>query len=147
MTLKIRAYQKTEVAISMLETAIDLFLGNGCKFSALQLAAASEELIAGLIKAGNSNEVTGREKAKQWLAELHKAYGNEKIDKQIGDSLNEIRNQTKHHSPNDPVELVVCIEKHASAAIGRAIDNYLTYYGEPTEKNAYFIHLWSKNEI
>lgn len=57
-------HQKTEIAKSMLETAIELFLNNKCKFSVLQLATASEEVMAGLIKANKPESTTGREEAK-----------------------------------------------------------------------------------
>ncbi len=141
--------QKTEIAKSMLETAIELFLDNKCKFSALHLAAASEEVMAGLIKANNPGSATAREEAKKWLIDICGAFGKEITDKETGYSLNEIRNNTKHHDEKcDSEEIeVACIATHAKSAIGRAIFNYKQLHNEPNENIERFLMLLLKNQI
>jgi hypothetical protein len=142
-------YQKTEIATSMLETAIELFLDNKCKFSALHLAAASEEVMAGLINANKPGSITGREEAKKWLIDICGAFGKEMSAKEAGDSLNEIRNNTKHHdNKNDSEEIeVACITTHAKSVIGRAILNYKLLHDEPNENIERFLMLYSRNQI
>lgn len=142
-------YQKNEIAESMLETAIELFLNNKCKFSALHLAAASEEVMAGLIKINQPGSTTGREVAKKWLIDISRAFGKEISDKEAGDSLNETRNTTKHHdNKNHSEEIeVACITTHAKSVIGRAILNYKLLHDEPNDIIDKFLMLYSKNKI
>ena len=142
-------YQKAEIAKSMLETAIELFLNNKCKFSVLQLAAASEEVMAGLIKANKPESTTGREEAKEWLININKGFGKDMTDKEAGDSLNEIRNNTKHHDKNkDSEEIEVpCITTHAKSVLGRAIINYKQLYNKPNENIERFMKLLENNKI
>lgn len=70
-------------------------------------------------------------------------------DKEAGDSLNEIRNNTKHHDINkDSEEIeVACITAHAESAIGRAIINYKQLHNEPNENIERFIMLLENNRI
>ena len=114
----------------MLDTAIMIYLDGGDKFSVVQLASAAKEVIAGLMTRRRSGpqsgpeEQTAREKTVATISEILKTRKVERTEKQIGDFLNEVRNQTKHHGKNDPDTIVADVDGTAWDAICRAIDNY-----------------------
>lgn len=142
-------YQKSEISKKMLETAIELYLEDKCKFSIVQLAGAAEEVMAGLLKAKDHKVITGREEAKEWLINITKNYGNELTDKEAGDSLNQIRNSTKHHDAKSTIEdlEIASISEHAKSCIGRAIINYRKLHSEPNEIVEKYMTLWLANKI
>lgn len=141
-----RSYKKAEIATRMLETAIDLRFECGDGFSIIHLAAAAEEVLDGLIKTkenenDSSHVRTAREKSISTLKEIHAIHGAERTDKQIGSYLNSVRNNTKHHNANiDPIQICACLELEVEGAIFRAIENYILYFGNPTEQIVQYIN-------
>jgi hypothetical protein len=139
-----RTYKKSEIADKMLETALDLYFGNGDGFSIIHLAAAAEEVLAGLLKRGRNRTgqvCTAREKSISALKQLHTIYGSERSEKEIGTSLNYVRNKTKHHdSESDLDQIDACLELEVESVISRAIENYLLYFEVPSEKILRYIN-------
>jgi hypothetical protein len=137
----IKNYRKDEIAARMLDTALDLYFKGGDGFSIIHLAAAAEEVLAGLIKGkkneSNSNQVvqTAWDKTISALEEIHAIHGTKRTKRQIIRFLNFTRNNTKHHTPkSDPIELSVCLELEVKESIYRAIENYMQHFGDMTEK-------------
>lgn len=134
-----RTYRKTDIACSMIETAIDLYIKQGCLFSVMHLAASAQEVLSGLMKSRNPDISTFRESEIQVIGELHKIYGNEKTAKEVGSALNNTRNQTKHHDPkSDPSEIICAIELEAHADLVGAISNYYANTGFLTDAMSNF---------
>ena len=139
-------YRKDDIAARMLETALDLWLKSGDEFSIIHLAAAAEEVLAGLLKCRRSEDEssairTAREKYILVLKEIHEKHGNCRTEKEIGDYLNVVRNSTKHHTPQrDSLEISTCLELEVNGAISRAIENYVQYFGFPTDKIVQYIN-------
>ncbi|MBU6392600.1 MAG: hypothetical protein KGJ87_11395 [Planctomycetota bacterium] len=142
-----RNYRKDEIAARMLDTALDLFFKDGDGFSIIHLAAAAEEVLAGLIKhkatkAYSSPVQTAREKTISALKEIHAIHGTNRTEKEIGTYLNSVRNKTKHHDPeSDPVEFSACLELEVEGAVFHAIENYILCFGNPTDKIIRYINL------
>src|SRR3990172_5547881 len=104
MSMVYRNYKKGEIADKMLETALDLFLNGADGFSIIHLAAAAEEVLAGLLKSKKTENISGpvdtaRDKTVSALKELHAVHGSERSEKEIGTFLKFVRNKTKHHNP------------------------------------------------
>lgn len=132
----------------MIETAIDLYLKEDCLFSAMHLAASAQEVLAGLLKSRNPDDSTFRASQIRAIGELHKIYGNDKTDKEIGNALNKSRNQTKHHAPDsDPAEIECAIELEAHAELVGAINNYYEYTSLLTDAMNNFWNLHASNKI
>lgn len=147
MSIVYRSYKKREIAHRMLETALDLYFDQGDGFSIIHLAAAAEEVLAGLTKEdtkseSNSSSIqTAREKTISALKEIHAIQGTKRTEKEIGTHLNFVRNKTKHHDhKSDPVEVSACLELEVEGAIFRAIENYMLHFGNPTEKMVRYIN-------
>ncbi len=146
MGMVYRTYRKDEIASSMLETALDLYFGKGDGFSIIHLAAAAEEVLAGLIQSkGNefaSGQIcTAREKQISALKEIHKIHGTERSEKEIGTYLNLVRNKSKHHNAkSDSNEITACLELEVESVISRAIENYVLYCQVPTKMMLQYIN-------
>ncbi len=144
MTKVLRKYKKEEIATRILETAIDLFFSGGDGFSIIHLAAASEEVVAGLLArkvAVGGGISSARERTISALEEIHAVHGSKRTKKQIGTYLNFVRNQTKHHSPErDPTEIAVCLDLEVERALLQAIENHIQLFGTPTEKIIRYIN-------
>jgi hypothetical protein len=147
MTAMFRKYKKKEIATRILETAIDLFFSSGDGFSIIHLAAASEEIVAGLLAgeaAAGGGISSARERAISALEAIHAVHGSTRTKKQIGSCLNFVRNQTKHHSPEcDPTEIAVCLDLEVERALLQAIENHIQLFGTTTEKITRYINQFS----
>ncbi len=139
-----QGYKKDEIASGMLETALDLYFNKADGFSIIHLAAASEEVLAGLLKSKKKESLlfqTAREKAISALKEIHKVRGNNRTEKEIGTFFNFVRNKTKHHdNENDSNEISICLDLEVDSALSRAIENYVLYFSDPTEKMLRYIN-------
>lgn len=143
----VREYRKIDVARSMLDTAIGLYLSNGDRFSVLHLASAAEEVVAGLLKGRRSGsspicerDRTAREKTVAAIREILKARGLVRTEQEIGSFLNAVRNGTKHHGGQDPEAITADVESEAWDSLFRAIDNYGRYANTLSEKMIEFAH-------
>ncbi|RQR21633.1 hypothetical protein DIE23_37885 [Burkholderia sp. Bp9143] len=143
----VKEYKKIEIARSMLDTAIEIYLDEGDRFSVLHLASAAEEVIAGLLKrrrSGSSTvypqDRTAREKTMDAIVEILKARGIDRTEKEVGTFLNAVRNGTKHHGGNDSEIVIADAESEAWDALFRAIDNYGRYANTLSEMMIEFAH-------
>jgi hypothetical protein len=123
-----------------------LYFDEGDGFSIIHLAAAAEEVLAGLLKSKKNESVNGpvrtaREKTISTLKEIHAIRGSERTERGIGTYLNFVRNKTKHHNAeSDSDEIAACLELEVDSAISRAIENYVLYFGVPTENMVRYIN-------
>lgn len=141
-------YRKDEIAAGLLETALELYFSGRDGFSVVHLAAASEEVLSGLIRrkrapnnAVHPSEQTAREQAISALKEIHSARGETRTEKEIGTYLNYVRNQTKHHDDkSDPDEITLSLGLEIESILWRAIENYVRYFGSPSQSMMQFIN-------
>jgi len=140
-------YRKDEIAAGLLETALELYFNGRDGFSVIHLAAASEEVIAGMIKgkrdtnnAAHPFEQTAREQEISALRAIHGTHGTKRTEKEIGTYLNEVRNQTKHHDPkSDPDVIALSLGLEVESVLWRAIENYVRYFGNPSQSVMRFL--------
>ncbi len=148
MAMVYRKYRKDEIAARMLDTALDLLFKGGDGFSIIHLAAAAEEVLAGLINHKNNESdsrpvQTAREKTISVLKEIHAIHGTNRTEEEIGHYLNSVKNKIKHPGhKSDPVVFSACLELEVEGAIFRAIENYILYFGNPTDKMIQYINQW-----
>jgi hypothetical protein len=143
-----KEYRKDEIAAGLLETAFELYFSGRDGFSVIHLAAASEEVLSGMIKgkrepnnAAHQFEKTAREQAISALGAIHAAQGTKRTEKEIGAYLNEVRNQTKHHDPqSDPDVIALALGLEVESILLRAIENYVRYFGNPSPSMVRFIN-------
>lgn len=141
-------YRKDEIAAGLLETALELYFNGRDGFSVIHLAAASEEVLAGMIKGkrdpnnvAHPSEQTAREQAILALNAIHIAQGTKRTEKEIGKYLNYVRNQTKHHDPNsDPDVIGLALGLEVESVLWRAIENYVRYFGNPSQSMVRFLN-------
>lgn len=142
--MEILKYNKADIAASMLDTAIVLYFSGGDGFSIVQLAAASEEVLAGLLAgkfASGAEVLSARKKSLSVLERIHELRGSIRTGKKIGTNLNFVRNQTKHHSHgDDQAEIFACLDLEVKSVLCRAIDNYIQLFGMPTENITSYIN-------
>lgn len=123
----------------MSDTAIKIYLDGGDRFSVIHLAAAADDVIAGLMKQKRSGPASGphnrtaRETTIAATSEILKTRGIARTEKQIGDFLNGVRNQTKHHGDKDPDTVVCEVEGEVWDALSRAVNNYGRYENHLTD--------------
>jgi hypothetical protein len=147
-----KEYRKDEIAAGLLETALELYFRRSDGFSVIHLAAASEEVLSGMIKGKRSpskavqpSEQTAREQSISALKAIHDIRGNKREEKEIGDYLNAVRNQTKHHDPQrDPDVLALALTIEVESILLRAIENYARYFGIPSLSMLRFINQLAK---
>jgi hypothetical protein len=140
-------YRKDEIAAGLLETALELYFNGRDGFSVIHLAAASEEVLSGMIKgkrdpknAAHPSEQTAREQTICCLGAIHAAHGTKRTEKQIGTYLNEVRNQTKHHDPKRDSEMIsLSLGLEVESVLWRAIENYVRYFGNPSQSMMRFL--------
>jgi hypothetical protein len=145
-----QTYKKAEIAVGMLETALDLYFTDGDGFSIIHLAAASEEVLAGLLKSeANRSLQTSREKTISALKLIHEVHhSTRKEEKEIVRSLNFVRNKTKHHdAKNDSHEILACLELEVDLALWGAIENYILYFKAPSEKALRYVNHLSRRGL
>jgi len=146
MGMVYKSYKKGEIAARMLGTALDLYFDRGDGFAIINVAAASEEVLAGLLKNNGNEKISGpvctaREKTISALKEIHAVHDSKRSEKEIGTYLNFVRNKTKHHDvENDSDEIATCLELEVESIISRAIENYVLYFKVPTEKMLRYIN-------
>jgi len=141
-------YRKDEIAAGLLETALELYFNGRDGFSVIHLAAASEEVLAGMIRAKRDpnnatqpSQQTAREQEISFLKSLHAVHGTKRTEKEIGTYLNEVRNQTKHHDPkSDPDVIALALGLEVESVLWRGIENYVRYFGNPSQAMMRFLN-------
>jgi hypothetical protein len=142
--MKIEQFSKKEVALSQIETALDLFLSGGNLFSVITLAGAGEEILGRYLKAQGKKSAMdqGVEAFQAIYWELFRKNRNTKDAQKV---LNEAKNQAKHMGPRGsklaPEHEVVELDPHDSAVhmLTRAIENYYGLTGLLTENMQRFL--------
>jgi hypothetical protein len=147
MGMVYKNYKIGEIAARMLETSLHLYFDGGDGFAIIHLAANAEEVLAGFIQKNKTKEnisetiCTARDKAIAALKEIHAIHGQERSKDEIGIYLNFVRNKTKHRgAKSDSDEIAVCLELEVEFAISSAIENYVLYFKDPTEKMLRYIN-------
>jgi hypothetical protein len=154
MTYHYKRYTKDDVAARLLESALELHLSGGDGFAVVHLAAASEEILSGLIKGRRvpsvvptTAEKTAREQSIDALVEIHKIHGTARTVKEIGSYINRVRNQTKHYDEETDSRVIsLSLDLEVEMGLHRAIDNYIHYFGNPSETIVRFIKMKSSSQ-
>jgi hypothetical protein len=125
-------YHKFDIARGQLETAIRLFLVDGCDmFSAITLAGAAGEILHQLVvRAGKQPFVDYTVKLHDWR-NLGPTPSRSKVMKYIHELL--FINEMKHHDKDAQDIIQLDAEECALAAILKAIVDYKTLTGDETE--------------
>jgi hypothetical protein len=133
---QLKPYAKGEIAARLLETALNLYFNGGDSFAVINLAAASEELLSGMIQRQRESGavLTAREKSIATLGEIFKIHGKPKTEKEIHAYIYRVRNKTKHYDYKTDEDVIhVILEYEVEMALFRAMDNFLYYVKAPTE--------------
>jgi hypothetical protein len=129
--MAVRAYYRTDLALSQLETALRLF-AEGKEFaSVITLAGAADEVFGKfLAAAGRENSL---ESLKRAVGEIHlKLYGEPTPPQQIAERANRARNSLKHWDKGDSEIVKLALDVEACDLLIRAIDNYWALEGKLT---------------
>lgn len=120
--MSMQSYSKLSLAESQLETAIDLFINNVDRLSAITLAGAADVLLCQLaLNSGKENFTDVTRKAcpnENGELESREAHG-----KQINDLC--FINELKHMNPGAPEFITLDIDSCALTAILKAITNHV----------------------
>ena len=121
--MTVRAYYRTDLARSQLDTALRLFAEGKDFASVITLAGAADEIFGKfLAAAGRENSL---ESLKRSVGEIHmKLYGEPTPPRQIADRANRARNSLKHWDQGDPEIIKLDLRVEACDLLYRAIDNY-----------------------
>jgi len=125
-------YHKLDIARGQLETAIRLFLVDGCDmFSAITLAGAAGEVLHQLVlRAGKRPFVDYTMKVHDWK-KLGPTPSRNAVIKHIHKLL--FINEMKHHDKDAQDIIQLDAEESALAAILKAVVDYKTLTGEETD--------------
>lgn len=137
-------FQKSDIARSQLETAIDLFFSGLSYHSVITLAGAASGILSGLVRAA------GKETFVDYARRVHKdvrghmpkrdSYAHH-IEKTLGISAH------KHLSERDTETVELNLEHLAADALARAIADYVTLYGQNEPfVSAYLQWAWMKKD-
>lgn len=121
--MTVRAYYRSELALSQLETALRLFAMGNDFASVITLAGAADEVFGKFLAAkGQENSL---ESLKRSVGEIHmKLYGEPTPPKQIADRANRAKNILKHWDNGDTEIVKLDLGVEACDLLYRAIDNY-----------------------
>ena len=137
-------FHKSDIAKRQLQTAVEVFLRRLDFSSVITLAGAATGILDSLVKRA------GKEPFVDYARRVHrelvghtpkrKSYAHH-IDKKLGVIAH------KHLAPKDSETVELDLEKQAADALGRAIADYITLYGqeEPFVK-AYLQWAWVNND-
>lgn len=121
--MTVRAYYRSDLALSQLETALRLF-AEGVEFaSVITLAGAADEIFGKFLTAAGGE--SSLESLKKSVAAIHeKLYGEPTAPKHIADRANLAKNSLKHWDVGDPKIIKLNLAEEARDMLNRAIDNY-----------------------
>ena len=123
--MAIRAYYRTDLALSQLETALRLFFEGIDYASVVTLAGAADEIFGNLLKSeGRESSLESLKKSVAAISE--KLYGEPTPPSHIADRANRAKNSLKHWDPGDPHIIKFDLPQEARDMLYRAIDNYWT---------------------
>lgn len=121
--VRTRLYDRREIALEQLETALRLWFERADYFSIITLAGAAEEIF------GKSVSAQGRESSldslRSTMPAMHKFLWDEEIDpKEVTRRANRVKNQSKHLDASEDPSVLVDAKGEARTMLYRAIDNY-----------------------
>jgi hypothetical protein len=119
----VRAYYRSDLALSQLETALRLYFEGKDYASVVTLAGAADEVFGKLLTAAGKE--SSLETLKKAACAIHeRLYGEPTPPKQIADWANRARNNLKHWDEGDPMLVKFDLQQEAKDMLFRAIDNY-----------------------
>lgn len=121
--MAIRAYYRTDLALSQLETALQLYLEKREYASIVTLAGAADEIFGKLLAAsGRENSLESTKKA---VSAIHMhLFGEPLAASIVVERANRARNCLKHWDEGDPHIVKLDLPEEARDMLNRAIDNY-----------------------
>lgn len=132
-------YQRFQLAVNQLETAIMLFLNNIDKLSAITLSGAADVILC---------ELVNREGKKNFTDLLHEKENVARERGEIGREINDLLriNALKHFDEGDEEYIDLNVEECAVAAILKALANYNMLDGK-NEKLILAFRYWAKANL
>ena len=115
---------KLDIALSQLDTALDLYFNGGDKISVLTLAGAAEEILGRYVENKGSKSALAHQV--HWICEFHKKQFGiyPPSEKPIYHRANYARNSFKHMNGGNDIEVTVDIDEEVCDMLNRAVDNY-----------------------
>jgi len=131
--MDLQSFAKIEIAISQINTAIDIYMNGQDLFSVITLAGAGEEILARFIKMANK-ESSLKKHAVALLVIHQEINKNLPSLKNVINSLNKAKNSIKHMDDTEDDYVIMDPRFEAEAMLHRAIENYYTLTGQLTEQ-------------
>lgn len=117
-----QTYDKRDIALTQLESALRLFREGDDYFSVLTLAGAAEEILGKLLSSSGRQNALDDLTSGSVLVYKH-LFGEEAGAKEFAIRANRARNASKHLKAGGPT-ITLDIRYEAKSMLNRAIDNY-----------------------
>ena len=124
---------KYEVAVELLDWALQAFLSGTGHYAALHLAGAAEEVLAVYLRAPEHKLTPAAESFASLFLHLSSPASQQEaaqLTKWVVDRMNEPRNSVKHKQGHSDHAVTFDAEEEADDAIDRAISNYTQLLGK-----------------
>jgi hypothetical protein len=136
--MAVREYQKREIAVAQLETALQLFLQSGDRLSVLTLAGAAEEILGKELEAlGGTTALSTVQAATAAVARA--LQGKTISPKAVAMIANRARNAVKHLDASGPQTVWMDPEEEAREMLDRATTNYYRLTEDQTDLMGQFL--------
>jgi len=128
----VNTYDKRDIALRQLETALSLFANGHDLFSVITLAGAAEEIYGRLlIEAGRTSALDDLTVA---ATRIYQLLSNAEIGaKHFAERANRARNSLKHHTAGHTTAVTLDLRVEAVDLLDRAITNYWRLEGSLTD--------------
>jgi len=124
---------KHQVAVELLDWALQAFLSGSGYYAALHLAGAAEEVLAVYVRAPETNLTPAAESFASLVLHISAPATQQEaqnLTKWVMDRMNEPRNSVKHKRGHSDHEVTFDAEEEAADAIDRAVSNYTLLLGK-----------------
>jgi hypothetical protein len=124
---------KYEVAVELLDWALQAFLSGSGYYAALHLAGAAEEVLAVYLRAPENKLTPAVERFASLFLHISASTSQQEaanLSKWVMDRMNEPRNSVKHKRGHSDHEVTFDAEEEAADVIDRAVSNYTLLLGK-----------------
>jgi len=136
--MAIAEFNKFDIAVSQLETALGLYFDGGDRFSVITLAGAAEEILGKELQSRGQDNALDTDKAA--TSAIAKALLGRPVSPEAVVKLaNRVRNELKHMDPGGSKTVSMDPEDEANAILDRAILNYWRLTEDETPSMARFL--------
>jgi hypothetical protein len=136
--MSVKPYTPVELAVSQLDTALDLYLAGIDYIAVITLAGAAEEILGHIAKSKTgTNALTNQADI---LRRLHEIFEEAPMrEKDAKYDLNLYKNLAKHADHKQSPVIYMDAKDEAADMLERAIENYKLAVGQPTDKIERFL--------